>query len=167
MLPASAKRDRSKRVVLQQSTQVLRRGFEVLLGQPDHERLGQLEEAAALAAVDASHLGARRHRFHRGVDLDIQGPAGALGRELLVLAQRGADRGRIVAAPEERPAVDQRGPGSSGPSLVCRASVIPGVHRGVWATSRMTAKTSSTGRPMVVTIVNSFMAASSDQPARP
>src|SRR5271169_1966408 len=38
-----------------------------------------------------------------------------------------------------------------------RASDSPGVHTGVLATSWMTAKTSSTGRPMTVTIVNSFM----------
>src|SRR5580693_7022264 len=48
-------------------------------------------------------------------------------------------------------------PGSSGPSLVIWASDSPGIHRGVRSTSWMTAKTSSTGRPMTVTIVNSFM----------
>src|SRR5580704_3048265 len=48
-------------------------------------------------------------------------------------------------------------PGSSGPPLVTRASDSPGIHRGVRSTSWMTAKTSSTGRPMTVTIVNSFM----------
>src|SRR5580692_4275615 len=48
-------------------------------------------------------------------------------------------------------------PGSSGPPLVIWASDSPGIHRGVRSTSWMTAKTSSTGRPMTVTIVNSFM----------
>lgn len=96
-------------MVFQERAQVVRGGLEVPLGQPDHERLGQLEEAPALTAVEARDLGARGHRFHRGVDLDVERPGGALGRELLVLAQGGADRGCLVAAPEERPAVDQRG----------------------------------------------------------
>ena len=102
-------RDRSERVIFQERAQVVRGSLEVLPGQPDHERLGQLEETPALAAVEAGHPGTRRHRFHRGVDLDVERPGRALGRELLVLAQGGTDRGRLVAPPEERPAVDERG----------------------------------------------------------
>jgi len=56
-------------MVFQQSAQVLRGGLEVLLGLPDQERLGHLEQAAAFSPVKARHLGAFRHWLQRGVDL--------------------------------------------------------------------------------------------------
>ena len=55
-------RERSERVVFQKRAQVARGGLEVPVGQPDHERLGQLEKAPALTAVEARDLGARGHR---------------------------------------------------------------------------------------------------------
>src|SRR5271168_1192948 len=84
----------SERVVFQERAQILRGGLEVLLGQSDQERLGDLEEAAAFAPVVAGDLGTAVDGLQRGVDLDVDRPGSALRGELLVLAQGRADRGR-------------------------------------------------------------------------
>src|SRR5271156_1668157 len=103
--------DRLERVVLEERAQVLRGGLEVLAGQPDENRLGDLEEATALAPVEAGDLSTAVDRLQRGVDLDVERPAGALGGELLVLGQRDADRGRCVGPAQERSLIEERGPG--------------------------------------------------------
>jgi hypothetical protein len=51
-------------------------------------------------------------------------------------------------------------PTPTGPSLVCRASVSPGVQSGVVPESTRKANTWSTGRLMTVTTSNSFMVTS-------
>src|ERR1700722_7736901 len=98
------------RLVFQERAKVLRGGLEVLAGQPDENRLGDLEEAAAFAPVEAGDLGTAVDRLQSGVDLDVERAAGALGGEPLVLGQRGADRGRLVGPAQERSLVEERGP---------------------------------------------------------
>src|SRR5580704_4023588 len=100
---------RLDRLVFQERAQVLRGGLEVLAGQPDENRLGDLEEAAAFAPVEAGDLGTAVDRLQSGVDLDVERAASALGGELLVLGQRGAYCGRCVGAAQERSLVAERG----------------------------------------------------------
>jgi hypothetical protein len=75
-------------VVLEERAQVLAGGLEVLFGQPDHERLGKLKEAAAFSPVVGGDPGTLGDWFQRNVALEIERPGGALGSDLLVLKFR-------------------------------------------------------------------------------
>src|SRR5579859_7124094 len=102
-------RDALEGAVFHEGAQVLGGGFPELLAQADDQRLGELEEPAALAAAGGGDAGPFRGRLQYRVGLQVERPVGHLGGEVLVLGQAGAYRARLVVPAQERSPVAKGG----------------------------------------------------------
>src|SRR5437667_7587426 len=91
-----------ERVLFQEGLEVLARGLDLLFGQPDDQRLGELEKAAAICPAAERQPGARARWLKHLVDLQMERPPRCRRGELLVLGEPRARYRRLIPPAQER-----------------------------------------------------------------